>query len=98
MPHAQPGQSLAALAAAVAAHDTFELVGLHELVTLSGSLVLGIAISRGLLDGATAWDLSRLDELWQAEHWGLDAEAEAAAARKAADFLRAEELLRHLRG
>ena len=85
----QPAASLAALRAAVAAEDAFGLTALHELVALSGSLVLGLAVVRGALDAETAWELSRIDETWQAEQWGLDAEAEAAAAVRRADFLRA---------
>ena len=95
--HAQPEPSLAALRAAVAAHDPFALAALHELVTLSGSLVLALAVSRGALDGESAWALSRLDEIWQAEQWGHDHEAEQAAAIKCAVFLRAEDQLRLLR-
>jgi chaperone required for assembly of F1-ATPase len=88
----QPAASLAALGAAVAAEDAFGLTALHELVALSGSLVLGLAVARGALDAGTAWELSRLDETWQAERWGLDAEAEAAAAIRRDDFLRAARL------
>ena len=61
----------------------FALTALHELVTLSGSLVLGLAVARGALPPADAWALSRIDEDWQAEHWGADAEAEAAAGAPA---------------
>jgi chaperone required for assembly of F1-ATPase len=89
----QPPASLAALRAAVAAEDAFALVALHELVSLSGSLVLGLAVRRGALDAAVAWNLSRLDETWQAEQWGLDSESEAAAARRRADFVRANRML-----
>jgi chaperone required for assembly of F1-ATPase len=77
----------------VAALDPFPLTALHELVTLSGSLVLGLAVTRGALPPPQAWALSRIDEDWQAEQWGRDPEAEAAAAARRADFLRAAELL-----
>jgi chaperone required for assembly of F1-ATPase len=93
----QPQASLAALRARVAGHDAFELTGLHDLVTLSGSLVLALAVSAGALGGDAAWSLSRLDETWQAEQWGSDAEAEAAAQLKRAAFLRAERLLHLVR-
>jgi chaperone required for assembly of F1-ATPase len=89
----QPAASLAALGVAVTAQGPFGLTALHELVTISGSLVLALAVARGALDGAAAWELSRIDESWQSEHWGRDAEAEAAAARKRRDFLAAEEFL-----
>ena len=92
-PQPQPETSLAALGAAVAAHGPFALAGLHGLVALSGSLVLGLAVSRGALAPEAAWDLGRLDEDWQAEQWGLDAEAEATAAAARADFLDSARLL-----
>ncbi len=93
MHRAQPPESLAALHAAVAAEDAFGLAALHELVTLSGSLVLGLAVARGALDAAAAWELSRLDETWQAEQWGLDSDAEAAVAIRRTAFLQARDLL-----
>jgi chaperone required for assembly of F1-ATPase len=85
----QPPDSLAALRAAVAAEEAFGLVALHDLVTLSGSLVLGLAVVRRALDPGEAWELSRIDETWQAEKWGSDDEAEAAALARRADFLHA---------
>lgn len=89
----QPPGSLAALRDAVAAHDPFALAGLHSLVSLSGSLLLGLAVSRGALAPEAAWELARLDETWQAEQWGIDAEAGAAAEAARADFLSAARLL-----
>lgn len=97
MPLSQPAASLAALRAAVADFDPFSLVAVHDLVTLSGSLVLGLAVAQGALPGSEAWALSRLDEIWQAEQWGADDEAEAAAAIRARAFLGAETLLALLR-
>lgn len=79
MHRAQPPASLAALRAAVATEDAFGLVALHDLATLSGSLVLGLAVRRDALAPDPAWALSRIDEAWQAEQWGLDSEAEAVA-------------------
>jgi chaperone required for assembly of F1-ATPase len=90
----QPSASIAALHAAVAEEDAFGLAALHELVSLSGSLVLGLAVSRGALEADAAWELSRIDETWQAEQWGRDAEAEAMAAVRREDFLRAARLKR----
>ena len=55
--------------------------------------MLALAVSRGALPAAEAWPISRVDETWQAEQWGKDAEAEAAAAMRRREFLRAETLL-----
>ena len=51
----------------------------------------------GALDPEAAWDLSRIDETWQAEQWGADEEAEAMAAAKRRDFLQAHRFLGLLR-
>jgi chaperone required for assembly of F1-ATPase len=93
MPRPQVPQARAALTAAVARCDAFLLTALHELVALSGSLVLGLAVLEGALPPDRAWSLSRIDEDWQAEQWGEDAEAAAAAARKRGDFLQAARLV-----
>ncbi|SDZ74045.1 ATP12 family chaperone protein [Rubrimonas cliftonensis] len=88
----QPPTSVARLRALVAGRDAFALTPLHEMVALSGSLVLGLAVAEGALDPAEGWAISRVDETWQAEQWGEDAEAAGAAARKAADFAAAARL------
>ena len=83
VPVDQPGPSLARLTDAVAAHSPFGLVALHDLTSIAGSLVLGLAVVSGRLTPAQAFDLSRIDEDWQARQWGQDEEAAEAAALKA---------------
>ncbi len=85
----QPPDSLARLAAEVAALTPFELAAFHDLVAIPGSLVLGLAAVHEVAPPEELWALSRIDEEWQAEQWGSDEEAEDAAARKRADFLQA---------
>lgn len=89
VPVAQPEAATGALAAAVFACTAFELTALHDLVALTGSLVLGLAAARGDFEAEAIWALSRIDEDWQAAQWGRDEEAEEAAAVKHADFLAA---------
>ncbi len=93
VPVEQARGSLAALRDAVAAHDDLELAALHLATTTTGSLVLALALSRGRLDARSAWELSRLDETWQAERWGADAEAVERAERQRADLRAVERLL-----
>jgi chaperone required for assembly of F1-ATPase len=80
---------LARLAAPLHTATDFELAALHDLISLSGSLVLGLAAARGWQTPETIWDVSQLDETWQAEQWGADDEAEAMTALKRAAFLHA---------
>ncbi|MEM9270979.1 MAG: ATP12 family protein [Pseudomonadota bacterium] len=98
VPVDQPGESLAKLEAAVNTLDPFALTAFHDLVTLSGSLVLALAVREEELAPAQAWDLSRLDELWQIEQWGEDAEAEQMAALKRQAFLRSAQVTHWLKG
>lgn len=90
LPVEQPPASLAALRAHVDGFDPFHLTAFHDLVALSGSLVLGLAVAHDHLDPETAWSMSRIDEDWQIEQWGPDDEAEAVTALKRKDFHRAK--------
>ena len=63
---------------------------IHDLVSLSGSLIVGFAAIHDLHPAKTLWHLSRVDETWQQEQWGNDEEAEAVALRKETDFLNAK--------
>lgn len=86
---AQPGETLAALAGTVAAQDAFSLAALSTLVTLSGSLVIGLAVVEQAFPVDMLWSAAELDEEWQVEQWGEDAEAIARSLRRAGEFNRA---------
>ncbi|MDA9020146.1 ATPase [Flavimaricola sp.] len=94
MPVTQEQAALEVLASEVRGMNAFALAGFHDLVSLSGSLVIGLAVARGALDPLRGWDTSRIDETWQAEQWGFDEEAEEYASRKRAAFLDAERFYR----
>ncbi len=78
--------ALARLHAAVAAQTAFQIAAFHDLVAISGSLVLGLAVTRGRLDPGAAFDLSRIDEHWQSELWGVDEDAAVLEAMKKQAF------------
>jgi chaperone required for assembly of F1-ATPase len=86
--------AVAALRLAVAALDVPALGALGIAVPALGSVVLGLALAAGSLDAATAHALGCLDELFQGEQWGEDAEAAARRASIAADVALAERFLR----
>jgi chaperone required for assembly of F1-ATPase len=85
--------SVAALRGVVAALDVAALAALGVAVPALGSLVLGLAVAEGRLDAATAHALGALDELFQAEAWGEDAEAATRRATIAADIALAARFL-----
>lgn len=84
----QPAEALARLRAAIAAHDEYRLTALHTGITLSGSAVLGLAFAARALTADETLDASQVDETFQAEQWGRDAEAESVRTRRL-DELRA---------
>lgn len=85
----QDADAVARLSARTHALDAFELAAFHDLVSLSGSLVLGFAAALDARPAEVLWDVSRLDELWQEEQWGEDEDATALAQIKRAAFLHA---------
>jgi chaperone required for assembly of F1-ATPase len=84
--------ALSRLSEPVFAMSHFELAAFHDLVSLSGSLVLALACTQDLYDSGRIWDISRLDEIWQIEQWGADDDAEAVAHIKRAAFLHAKQV------
>lgn len=89
MHKSQRAESLAILHDHVSKFDAFRLTAFHDLVAITGSLILGLAVTRGRLDATQAWDLSRIDEEWQIAQWGRDDDADSKATIKKQDLLRA---------
>lgn len=90
----QSPESLAAMRARMAAQSDFELAAFYDLVAITGSLVLALAVSHRHIDAEAAWTLSRIDESWQAEQWGRDDEAAAMELLKKAALLQADRFYR----
>ena len=86
----QDAEVLKGLQARVRALSAFQLAAFHDLVSMSGSLILGFAAAAGWRDADEIWTLSRLDETWQEEQWGPDDEAQAEAEIKRQAFLHAK--------
>jgi chaperone required for assembly of F1-ATPase len=86
MHHAQPAATVARLAAAVASRGPFELAGLSPLVTVGGSLVIALALAERAFPLEEAWAAASLDDQWQLDQWGEDAEAVTALANRRRDF------------
>ena len=90
IPIAQPDKSIARLRQEVEGLDGFALTALHDLVTLPGSLILGLAVIRGRLTATEAHRLSRVDEDYQTGIWGQDKEAMSAAQNRLVAMIAAE--------
>ncbi len=73
-PVAQSPATLAAIERVVAAHDAMRLVALHLTTTACGSVVLGLALLAERISAEEAFAAAQLDETFQIERWGEDAE------------------------
>jgi chaperone required for assembly of F1-ATPase len=82
----QPPLAVERLGVAAAARDPFRLAGLSPLVTVSGSLIIALAMAEGAIGLEEGWAAATLDEAWQAEQWGEDPLAAAAIAARRHDF------------
>lgn len=71
----QSAEALSAVRGHALKLDDYALTGLAMATPLFGSAVLAFAVQRGALDGSEAFDLSRLDEAFTEDRWGVDAEA-----------------------
>jgi chaperone required for assembly of F1-ATPase len=76
----QSPQALAAISRAVAAYDDLGLASLHVVTTLTGSVVLALAVARGYLEPEAAWAAAHVDEYYQTQLWGTDEEAQQRRA------------------
>jgi chaperone required for assembly of F1-ATPase len=89
----QTPEALAALRRPLEALDAFTLGGLHVIASITGSTVLALAVAAGEISGAQAFELSRIDEIYQAEKWGQDGEAAKRATALAHELDKAVELI-----
>ncbi len=94
MPQPQPAHALASLRRSLAACKADELAALGILVPATGSLVLSLFVAEGRIDAKEATDLAFLDQDYQAEKWGIDAES---ARRRAAVAVDIEHATRYIR-
>jgi chaperone required for assembly of F1-ATPase len=81
----QPAATLERLAVLAGAEDDFALAALTAATALFGSAILAFALRRAHLSADAAFALSRLDETFQQEKWGVDAEAAARVAGMAVE-------------
>jgi chaperone required for assembly of F1-ATPase len=93
----QDRESLDRIREALDAQDAFELAALSVATAASGSLVIGLALSRGRIDAVAAYEASQLDESYQNTLWGVDEEAQSRRDILRADLEAAETFLTLLR-
>ena len=85
IPHPQPPETLARVEALAAALEPFTQAGVAFATPLFGSAILALALQRGQLSADAAFDLSRLEQAYQEDRWGVDAEAAERTERQRAE-------------
>ena len=93
MPISQSQKAVKRMGEIVATYDDFALAGLHSLTTLTGSLVLGMAVAKGYVSAEKVTAAAFLDMRWQQEKWGPDKEAEQVMRTRIESLLEAERYL-----
>lgn len=89
----QPARSLALVRAAIdAVADPVALAALHVMTTLTGSVLLALAVAERRLTPQDAFALAELDADTQREIWGADEEADVARARREREMMAAAAL------
>ena len=74
VPADQPDDAIRTLTEAVAAHDSMKLAALHLATASCGSIVVALALAEGRLDADSAFAAAELDQTFEIERWGEDAE------------------------
>jgi chaperone required for assembly of F1-ATPase len=94
----QPREAIAAIGVHLSQRaEPLRLAALHVMTSLTGSALLALAVDFGELDAETAWNAAHVDEDFQAEHWGQDAEALARRTNRKRDMMAAAELIEAIR-
>jgi chaperone required for assembly of F1-ATPase len=95
----QPEGAIQAVRAALDAfHSPFALAALHVMTSLTGSVLLALAVARGRSSAEEAWRIAHVAEDFQIAQWGEDAEAEGRRAARRRDFEAAAQVIAARRG
>jgi len=66
--------------------DALRLAALHSITSLTGSVLLALSLAEGQITPDQCWQAAHVDEDWNAELWGLDAEAAERLAYRRKEF------------
>jgi chaperone required for assembly of F1-ATPase len=89
----QPEPAVAAACAALP-NDPWSVAAMHVITTLTGSALLALALLHGMCDADQVWVAAHVDEDWNSEKWGVDAEVAARRAARLVEFRAAVQVLK----
>ncbi|OCW56625.1 ATP12 family chaperone protein [Hoeflea olei] len=83
----QPAEAIRAIAALLRRYPTpLELTALHAVTSLTGSLVLALALAEGEATAEEIWAAAHADEDYNISQWGEDFEAAERRAKRKVEF------------
>lgn len=83
----QPPEAIRAIAVLLRRYATpLQLTALHTITSLTGSLILALALAEGQGEPSEIWEAAHVGEDYNIEHWGEDHEAAAHRAKRLVDF------------
>ena len=89
----QPEPALSVIRERLVQYDHYHLAALYNMTTLTGSLIIALAVARNHISVEQAWAAAHVDEDWQINQWGADAEATAKRKRRWREMVTAADLL-----
>jgi chaperone required for assembly of F1-ATPase len=92
---AQPRRAIAAARAEIPT-DPWRLAAVSSVASLTGSLLLALALSSGAFDADRVWAAAHVDEDWQMAQWGRDEIALERRAMREAELRAAALVLKHV--
>ena len=83
----QPPEAIRAIAVLLRRYATpLQLTALHTVTSLTGSLVLALALAEGQGEPSGIWEAAHVDEDYNIAQWGEDHEAAERRAKRLIDF------------
>ena len=86
LPVEQSAESIQKVKNLLQDYGSIQLAALHTVTTLGGSILLALALEKKAFEPEIIWQAINLDEDWNIEHWGQDAEALRTRKFKQQDF------------
>ena len=90
---AQPEEAVAAASASIPT-DPWRLGAVASIMTLTGSVLIALAVNAGAIDPAAAWKAAHADEDFQMSQWGLDDMALTRREGRFAEYMAAATVLK----
>ena len=94
MPVMQTPKLISSAQKILESYNEFELLGLHQFTSISGSAVIGLSLLEHQIELEAACQAAFVDDYFQINNWGEDAEASLRIANRRREMLEIKEFLK----